>query len=315
MRLQVLGLLTAAVLGYASDCFAEPCAGGAEQPVVAGKSIVLVDDTLVFRTGSLELDIDGSPDAYGARDQGLEDICNGLGPLEPPRCRGKNQGECYGHCRTAFRHWDGKPETLGSLMCSIGLGGGGCSEPEVRLQPSPRQDWFVSETAVHSAHPSGVAPAGWVRSQAAQLDTSQIAYFVIPARLRRLPWDATPGDAGVVIDRRTGRQATFIIGDTGGALDEGSARLLAHLRGLATLPLRKKTNAFGEEVRRLVGAVEGDFAVGIFRHTAKLNRSSSSLLLDLTADQINAWAETTAQGRLAALGGPDQLVACADQSS
>jgi hypothetical protein len=240
-------------------------------PGFAGKRIVLADDTLFFRTEEVQLDLDGAPRAYGVRDQGFEDICNGLAPLEPPECKGKNRGECYRPCQSAFAAWSGNDiAKLGDSMCAIGLGGGDCSKPEVRLQDPPNDDWFVSETKVQVAPPPGMRVSSWIRTQPAQLDPLELPYFVIPSGFRARPWDATPGDAGVILNRKTGTAVAFVIGDTGGSLDEGSAKLLAKLRGLSALATAMKVSALGERVERVRGALNGDFRVAIFRHSAPL---------------------------------------------
>jgi hypothetical protein len=289
------------------------CTGGTRLADFAQRQIVVADDTLFFKTGEIALDIDGSPSAYGVRDQGLEDICNGLGPLQPPECRGKIRGACYAACRTAFASWNGKVDDLGTVMCSIGLGGGGCSTPSVRLQEPPRETWFVSETSVRVAPPAGTPLTKWVQTQPAQLDTAVIPYFVIPGKFRKSPWDATPGDIGLVIDADTQKQAAFVVGDTGGALDEGSARLLATLARVEQLPTKTKTNAFGESVERLVGARSGDFRVAIFRHTAPLlpaEERHGLTVLDKPADTLAAWIEDTVKARLAEIGGAERVISC-----
>src|SRR5688572_3310378 len=272
------------------------CPGRAALPGFAGKSVFVMDDALLFATPNIELDIDGSPRAYGVRDQGTENICNGLGPLSPPQCRGKNQGPCYAHCQAAFRAWNGRPEDLKDVMCSIGLGGGHCDEPGARLQSPPNQDWFVSETSVHPARPASEPAAGWLRRQEAQLDPNLLPYFVIPNGFRHLPWDASPGDVGAVVDP-AGRSFAFIIGDTGGRLNEGSARLLAAIRGLERLPTHRKRNAFGVEVDRLTGAVAGDYRIAIFRHTSRRPGGQGSSL-SLTSAEIPAFIESVAADRL-----------------
>ena len=227
-----------------------------------------MDDTLLFATGNIELDIDGHRRAYGVRGQGTENICNGLAPLMPAECRGQVRGSCFAHCQAAFRQWTGRPEDLRRVMCSVGLGGGGCGVPQVRLQSAPNQDFFVSETSVHPASPAGTSLAQWLRRQDGQINSVEIPYFVIPGGFRGLPWDASPGDVGLVVDR-DGNSFGFIVGDTGGALDEGSAALLARIRGLPRLPTTRARNAFGQQVDRLVGAVAGDYRVAIFRHSTR----------------------------------------------
>ncbi|MBK8211805.1 MAG: hypothetical protein IPK78_19510 [Rhodospirillales bacterium] len=160
----------AAILGILLACGAAraaSCPDGQELPRIANKRIVLADDTLFFASRGLQLDHDGSPEAYGVRDQGLEGICNGLAPLRHSRVSRSQSGACFKTCQSAFAAWSrngAQVETLGDSMCSIGLGGGGCSPPSVRLQPPPRQDWFVSETSVRVAPPTARRlPAGTLR--------------------------------------------------------------------------------------------------------------------------------------------------------
>ncbi len=193
-------------------------------------------------------------------------------------------------------------------MCSIGLGGGGCASPRVRLQDPPRQDWFVSETSVRLSPPGGRPRPGWTSSQAAQVDPMQVPYFVIPNRFRQPPWDATPGDAGVIVDASSGRSVPFVVGDIGGALDEASAAAHARLRGTATPPKTQRTSALGETVDSFRAGLTGDFRVAIFRHTSR--RQGSSLTLDLTAAQLSPWIDTTVESRLQAIGGLDRVRAC-----
>ena len=307
-----LGLICLALLPLTMSAQPGPpaaCEGRTALPNAAGKSIYLMDDTLLFSTGNIELDIDGSPEAYGVRDQGTENICNGLGPLQPPACRGQIQGACYAACQTAFRSWNGRPQDLGRVMCSIGLGGGGCSPPNVRLQSSPRQNWFVSETAYHPAPAQGTVVATWLRSQEGQLDSTAIPYFVIPGGFRGLPWDASPGDVGVVVDPQ-GRAFPFVIGDAGGRLNEGSARLLADIRGLARLPTELKRNAFGQQVPRLSGAVSGDYRIAIFRHSNVRLPGHGGIILAQSAASLPAFIRDTARDRLARLGGATRIRTC-----
>src|SRR5205085_1863161 len=212
-KLFAICLMAAPVFSHANAA----CDSGTDLPTFSGKSITLHDDALFFRTKELQLDIDGSPSAYGVRDQGLEDICNGLGPREPPECRGKNQGPCYAACQTAFRSWreqdHGDLQKLDKWMCSIGLGGGGCETPRVSLQAAPRQEWFVSETSVKLAPPQGATISDWVKTQPAQLDSQSIPYFVIPNAFRGPPWDATPGDVGAIMESANAAPVLCIVGD------------------------------------------------------------------------------------------------------
>lgn len=159
-----------------------------------------------------------------------------------------------------------------------------------------------------------MSQAEWTRSQAAQLDSESVPYFVIPSGFRRNPWDATPGDAGLVLNRSTGEYVPFIVGDTGGNLDEASAQLIASVRNLDALPTVKKTNAFGQEVRRLQAVAQGDFTVAIFRHTAQLiphtGTGTRPLVLTLGTSGLAEWIETTTASKLAQVGGLSNILEC-----
>jgi hypothetical protein len=214
-------------------------------------------------------------------------------------------------CQSAFADWSRSGADVGKLhnfMCSVGLGGGGCSPPQVRLQERPRQDWFVSETSVRLAAPEGTNPARWSSSQAAQIDPLQIPYFVIPGRFRRMPWDATPGDAGIILDARTGRSVPFVVGDTGGALDEASTAVHARLRDSATPPKTQRRSALGETVDSYRTGMNGDFRVAIFRHTSR--RQAGSSMLSLRPDELSSWIDTTVESKLQAIGGLDKVRSC-----
>lgn len=283
---------------------------GTALPSFGGRKVVLLNDSLLFKTAKVKTDIDGAPSAYGRFDQGLEDICNGLGAIEPAQCRGVAQtGTCYRACQQAFRQWDGELRNIGKTMCSIGLGGGECSEPQPRFQQAPRQDWFVSETTVRAAPPPGVGVKSWLSSQPAQLDALEIPYFVIPGKFRAMTWDATPGDVGVVVDKASERALFFVVGDVGGNLDEASAKLLAQLRGAEALPLKNKENAFGKMVARL-GQVtlDGDYRVAIFRHTSP--RVPGTTRLTKTTAELPAWIEAVGREKLSAIGGVRAILEC-----
>ncbi|MGE5502923.1 MAG: hypothetical protein ACM31L_00735 [Actinomycetota bacterium] len=291
------------------------CERGATLPPFNGKRVVLADDVLFFRTNAVATDFDGSPASYGRQDQGLEDICNGLAALEPPKCRGaKQQGECYDACRRAFRAWDGNPTTIERHMCSIGLGGSNCSPPRLRLQNEPRQDWLVSETAVRVSPPDGTPVGRWIGLQDAQIDPFEVSYFVIPGSFRNEKyWDATPGDLGVLVDTKSRRAFLFIVGDTGGALDEGSAHLVSALKGQERLATTKGTSALGKSVERVEQpTARGDFRVAIFRHTSPRLPTKAGVVLNKTAAELPGWIGETAGSKLAAIGGIDRVLACTE---
>ncbi|PDS43160.1 hypothetical protein CO662_36690 [Rhizobium anhuiense] len=271
----------------------------------------------MFSANRLAVDIDGSPSAYGVRDQGIEDVCNGLSALKPNECKGKAAaGACYQPCRSAFKAWHDaghEPSKMKNYMASTGLGGSGGSPPVLVLQDGDRSDWFVSETSTKLK--TGDLPAKWsdIAKQAAQVDPLAVPYFVIPGNFRKIAWDATPGDFGVIVAPQTKRSVRFLVGDTGGDLDEVSALLAAKLAGLDEAPTKEKKSALGEDVQRLKAPEFGtsDFRVAIFRHSGKYKGSlGSHKVLDQPSGDLVNWIDTEAGALLDKFGGVDKVLEC-----
>src|SRR5262249_6323470 len=138
---------------------------------------------------------------------------------------------------------------------------------------------------------------------------------VIPRGFRGGSWDATPGDIGVVLSRSSGRLASFVVGDVGGALDEGSARLLADLQGIDRLPASRKMRALGQPGKGIGNRLSGDFRMAIFRHSAPLlppELRGGLSVLSKSADELGQWIAETARDRLQAIGGQARLISCTD---
>jgi hypothetical protein len=105
----------------------------------------------------------------------------------------------------------------------------------------------------------------------------------------------------------------FVVGDGGGSLDEGSARLLLTISGADKLPTKTTTTALGMPVERLLGAKDGDFRVVIFRHTAPLMSSDEgkkSHVLDKTAAELPNWIRDTVAAKLQSIGGAQVMKDC-----
>ncbi len=272
-------------------------------------------DTLLFRlrAGQMSLDLDGNEHTYGVKDQGIDGICNGLSALNPAECAGKTpRGECFTACQSAIRAWDGTPETAKKLFCSVGLGSGCGADFSAPLQSVPNDGFFVSETSTKYAPPPQ-APSNWLQTQAAQIDPLTVPFFVLPPALRKLPFDASPGDAGVMIRIDGARPPVFfIIGDSGnnGEIGESSARLHQLLSISGVLPTKPQTSAFGQVVNRLTMESPPEVAVAIFRHSSK-RPSGTGSLIGLTSDTVMDWINTIGAERLQRLGGVDALVRCA----
>ena len=255
-------------------------------------------DRLFFGVGELALDFDGSPVAYGVRDQGQENICVGLAP-STGACRGKFQGACYHVCQQTFATWSrsGKPTSaIADTMCSVGLGGGNCSAPDVRLQLTPHQDFFVSETSLKTSPITGPLNAAWIRGQAAQLDPAQIRYLVLPGSLMKAPFRVHLGDVGVAYNVANGIGIPFIVGD-GGGLGEGSVSLLKALLPSDPPNLTKGMSALGEPVDRYKAGITGDFRFVIFKGSASLVQGSVQTTQRNAAELPN-WIDQTAKALL-----------------
>lgn len=261
----------------------------------------------------MSLNLDGAPRTYGVRDQGIDGICNGLSALNPPECAGKTpRGSCFTACQQALRDWDGTPADATRKFCSVGLGSGCGSTFKAPRQSPPNDAFFVSETSTKYVRPPS-GPANWVETQAAQLDALTIPFFVLPPAMRQLPFDASPGDVGVMmrIDR-TRPEAFFIIGDLGnnGEIGESSARLHQLLSPSGNLPTKEQTSAFGEKVERLTVNGSPAVAVAIFRHSSK-RPGGRGTSIDLTPETIMDWINKTGADRLSKLGGVANLLSCA----
>jgi hypothetical protein len=295
------------------------CDGLTQLATFNKRPIAVRNDALLFSVNQLAVDIDGSPSAYGLRDQGLENVCNGLSALEPPKCKGKAAaGACYQPCRSAFKTWHDHGHDIAKMknyMASTGLGGGSGSPPVLVVQDGDRKDWFVSETSTKLKTGAPLKSAD-ITKQAAQIDPLAVPYFVIPGNFRKIAWDATPGDFGVIVAPETKRSVRFLIGDTGGNLDEVSALLIAMLAGFDKASIKKGTSALGHEVDRLVSPKAedlgtNDFRVAIFRHSGKYQGSVGNLkVLDQPPGDLGPWIEKEAGALIEKFGGVDKVIEC-----
>ena len=290
---------------------AEPCPGAKNSTI--GKNprmkVVELPGRLFFGVRELALDFDGSPHAYGARDQGQENICAGLAPIAPP-CRGKFRGPCYKVCQTTFASWSrsgGDPANLGKTMCSVGLGGAECSLPHVRFQRAPYQSYFVSETSLKVSPTSHLTAKFWQQEQAAQLNPAAIRYLVVPSAL--IKQGISFGDVGIAMDARSRTSVPFIVGD-GGGLGEGSVSLLADLRPTNPPQLQAGVSALGERVMRYKQGLTGDFRFVIFPHTASLVPGTRNVATQ-TSVELPAWIKSLALATFAKRTNEAEVLRCA----
>jgi hypothetical protein len=300
--LQRVIIVPAILFALAAAARAAPptnCAGMKPENVTQSAKAIRSDGMIYFRTSGLELDFDGSPHAYGVRDQGEENICAGLAPLKPP-CRGKYRGKCFPVCQSTFAAWSrssaGNPGKLADTMCSVGLGGSNCSTPDVRLQDVPDQDWFVSETSLKVTSPSGETDDEWRHKQGAQLDPAKIRYIVAPSAITKSPWSARYGDVGIAFNVATRKPIPFIVGD-GGGLGEAAVSLLADLLPENPPRLATARSALGQDVQRYTRGIDGDFRFVVFTNTASNVPGRHPMIKQKVAD-LAAWIEHTATDAL-----------------
>jgi len=311
---------------YAATLQAQTCSGLKLLEEFAGKKIALRNNTLLFTTDILKMDIDGSRHSYGVHDQGVEHICNGLSPVSPFECQNVvQQGICFHHCQQQFKAWHQDGHDLAKLhlyMRSIGLGGGNGSVPQVKVQPPPNDDMFVSHTSVRYGPWQKGQPVDSIEKQDAQLEAFEVPFFVIPPRFRALPWDATPGDLGVAVHAQApARYVLFVVGDIGGKLDEGSVKLHELLSAKPLKP-QIKPNVFGKLMQRHGDTSlthfnkdsRLDLKVAIFRHTSRFDRSKSGSRVILQGidnqDALLKFIRDKGEQALLAFGGSQAVIDC-----
>jgi hypothetical protein len=141
---------------------------------------VTANDALFFRTSDLQLDLDGSPNAYGSKDQGLENICNGLGPLLPPECRGNAQGPCFSACQTAFRQWN-DARSAHKVSASLYVPRSGSAAMAARHRTCGFRNLLArngsSATSLQLRPPELPRLGQWIQTQPAQLDPRRFLLF------------------------------------------------------------------------------------------------------------------------------------------
>jgi len=293
---------------------ATACPAWAACDTTTAKNIVkttvrLLPNRVFVHFSKLELDFDGSPVAYGLRDQGQEGICNGLAPASGS-CKGQFQSACFSVCQQTFASWSrtsGKVEDIPKTMCSFGLGGSNCSRPNVHLQSAPHADFFVSETSLKVSPNSGPIEHEWTALQAAQLDPATIPYLVAPGAISRV--GVKMGDVGIAYNAANNVEVPFIVGD-GGSLGEGSVSLLAALKPDAPPKLTPVTSALGEKVMRYRSGIEGEFHLVIFPSTASLTPGSHSPITSMGADALAHWINDAAHDALQKRSNRAEVFAC-----
>jgi hypothetical protein len=301
-------MMLAATPLQAADC--QP----PQTELVTGIAVAAFQDRVFFRLRSLALDFDGSPVAYGMRDQGQENICVGLAP-NSGECRGRSGGKaasgigCTKVCQQLFSAWVKAGSDVGALgktMCAVGVGG--CSMPHVRLQDPPHADFFVSETSLKVGPDTGVPPKGWAAQQAAQIDPGAVNYIVAPTKLAK--FGVSYGDIGVAYAASSQTAVPFIVGDCCN-LGEGSVALLKALKPGDPPRRTSDTSAMGEPVERYKSGISGDFRFVVFPRSRMLI-AGAGVMTAGPASELQDWTARRA-GNAAGRTSREEVIACTER--
>jgi hypothetical protein len=151
----------------------------------------------------------------------------------------------------------------------------------------PYKGYFVSMTSLRNTHRAGTAdPASYV-------DAARVPYLVLPAPIYRTDGMGEMGDIGWAVNLDNGRSTPFVIADEGPVeqFGEASVAFWQALGGAAPNP------------RNGDGLPDGRVAYVVFPGSGR--SADVGWPIDTTA------LAREAQTRLAALGGPAMLRACA----
>jgi hypothetical protein len=226
---------------------------------------------VVFTAPGMEVDVDGSPDAYGPDDRGLDYVCNGAAPfdLKQHQCvfkNNQNKDTWDAYCRETFAK--AKAEDWGgpTKMCTFGfkaLGGemdnGGRvigGKPVLQSGTDPHPGYYVSLSSLKRPETDQHKD----EEQARQVDAAKVPYVVLPPSIAKLS-DIQLGDVAAIWRARDQQIVYAVYGDGGPANSHGEASAKA-LEGLGV-------HVYSDHgVKRAVGGLEDDAVVIVFPGSA-----------------------------------------------
>jgi hypothetical protein len=222
------------------------------------------NNAVVFTTRKLEVDVDGSPNAYGPDDRGLDYICNGAVAYNgiTKRCIFPGEAGWNQKCNTSFtkakaENWRGPTK-----MCTFGFRAtGGVTDkhgrviggvPELQNSLDPHPGYYVSLSSLK--RPETDVFKGDV--QARQVDAAAVPYFVLPPDIESLG-GINLGDIAAVWYPASKNVVFAVFGDggPGGAVGEASAKLremLGHEVYSVKDDIRRASNGIDEGVTFIV---------------------------------------------------------------
>ena len=289
---------------------AAPCPAGtitaASHADVATVQILSAKDAFLFRIPNPILDLDGGAKTYGVRDQGTDNVCNGVKAnpkLKPPMS-----------CAAAVREWNAQGRTneaAQKLLCDSGVGAG-CNPFSYDLQsdPSDANGFFVSPTSLKYETPSGKELVKWEHAQAAQIDPLAVPYFAVPKAITHL--GVKMGMIGALINLNDPKAPPvyFIVADGAGSnpIGEFSAKAWQKIAGDAPLTILSRKDAFGKPVDRLWMPKDIPTTAAIIFKNPMKPVAGQSEQIALTADTIQSWIETGGVNAMKTYGGGDEAL-------
>lgn len=196
--------------------------------------VFVSNKAVVFTAQGMEADLDGSPDAYGADDRGLDYICNGAVPFDNAerKCifKNKQNRETWdAYCRETFakakaENWSGPTK-----MCTFGFKAtGGQSDergrviggkPVVQSHEDPHPGYYVSLSSLKRPETDKFKDRD---TQARQVDAANVPYLVLPPAIAALS-GIQLGDIAALWRASTGKIVYAVYADGGPTNSHGEA--------------------------------------------------------------------------------------------
>jgi hypothetical protein len=260
--------------------------------------VFISNKAVVFTAPGMEADLDGSPDAYGPDDHGLDYVCNGAAPFDPKsrKCVFKNKQnkdtwDAYCHqtfAKAKAEDWGGPTK-----MCTFGfkaLGGetddqgrviGG--KPILQGATDPHPGYYVSMSSLKRPETDQHKDED---AQARQVDAANVPYLVLPPAIAALS-GIQLGDVAALWRADNEKIVYAVYGDGGPAASHGEASA----KTLVALGADVYDEKHG--VKRAVSGLEEDVVAIVFpgsahdapaqyddvKWTAKIQDAGEKLLL------------------------------------
>lgn len=173
-------------------------------------------DRAVLFESQMQVNTDGAPDSYHPDDIGITHICNGVSVGASCSWKAK--------CLDDFNKAKAEGFGGGTKICFFAMATNSSGIPLIQGPDDPKPGYFVSTTALKQ-------PGSAVKTPAAQLDSNEIPFAVVPGPWQKSSGGKYPklGDYGVAYRKSTGKMEYFVVGDVGPAKKLGEGSVALHL--------------------------------------------------------------------------------------